>query len=157
MESETLLAEDLQPEEQSPSGSASSLIDVIETVIASLADPGSSMVSHSQTGYLWKFGYGQAEIFVQLTGLTEDDLLTVWSNLLALPVPNEPQLLHHLLKLNWAQTQEARFALMDQEVVVLACRSVEDLSAGEISRAITIVGSLARDYGASLRNDSPAA
>lgn len=153
MESETLLADDLL--EQSESLTEPSAIEVIETVIASLADPGSSMVSHSQTGYLWKFGYGQAEIFVQLTGLTDDDLLTVWSNLLAFPVQNEPQLLHHLLELNWAQTQEARFAVIDQKVVVLACRSVADLSPGEISRGITIVGSLARDYGASLRSEYP--
>jgi hypothetical protein len=154
MESETLLADDLQSDPPA-SFSETSVVEIIETVIASLADPGSSMVSHSQTGYLWKFGYGQAEIFVQLTGLTDDDLLTVWSNLLALSVQNEPHLLHHLLELNWAQTQEARFALIDQEVVVLTCRSVADLSAGEISRAITIVGSLARDYGASLRSEYP--
>lgn len=156
MDSEPQLAENLQPDEPLPSSAGSSLIDIIETVIASLADPGSSLVSHSHTGYLWKFGYGQAEIFVQLTGLTEDDLLTVWSNLLALPVPNEAKLLRHLLELNWAQTQEARFALIDQEVVVLTCRSVADLSAGEVSRAITIVGSLARDYGSSLRADAAA-
>ncbi|MEB3293441.1 MAG: YbjN domain-containing protein, partial [Synechococcales bacterium] len=122
------------------------LIDAIETVILSLDSQQSAMVHRGKNEYLWKFRYGTVEVFVQLTGVTEEDLLQVWSVVLPLPAKNEMQLLQKLLTMNWSNTLEARFAIADQQVMVMTCRSVEDLSASEVSRAITMVATLADDY-----------
>jgi hypothetical protein len=132
-------------------------VEVIETVISSLENQGTAMVSHSDGGYLWKFGYGSTEVFVQLTGLTDDDRLTVWAKVLSLPVKNEPELMARLLGLNWKNTMEARFAIEDSNVVVVSARTTADLSPGEISRAITIVASLADEYDDALQAEFPAA
>lgn len=121
-------------------------IEVIETVITSLREEGSAQVSHAQEGYLWKFKYGSVEVLVQLSGLTDDDTLTVWSTILPGPFRNELELLRKLMHLNGAETLEARFALAQDQIVVLTSRTVADLSPGEISRAITIVATLADDY-----------
>ncbi|MGL5075989.1 MAG: YbjN domain-containing protein, partial [Waterburya sp.] len=59
--------------------------EVIETVISSLDQNDTAMVNHTEQGSLWKFNYGSVEVFVQLTGETDDDLLTIWSSLLNLP------------------------------------------------------------------------
>jgi hypothetical protein len=132
-------------------------VEVIETVISSLENQGSAMVSHGNGGYLWKFGYGSTEVFVQLTGLTDDDRLTVWATVLSLPVKNEPVLMARLLGLNWENTMEARFAIENSKVVVVSARTTADLSPGEISRAITIVASLADEYDDALQAEFPAA
>lgn len=121
-------------------------IDIIETVISSLADANSAQVSHTGSGTIWKFRYGQLEVFVQLTGSSEDDLFTVWTKVFPLSAPPEVTLLQRLLSLNWADTLEARFALYDDHVTVVASRTVADLSAGEISRAITLVASIAATH-----------
>lgn len=117
--------------------------EVIETVISSLDQENTAMVNHADDGSVWKFQYGTVEVFVQLTGETDDDLLTVWANVLSLPVEKEAELMRHLLQMNWSQTLETAFAIVDQEVVVMCQRSVADLSAGEISRAITLVATIA--------------
>jgi hypothetical protein len=132
-------------------------VEVIETVISSLEKPGTAMVSHTDEGYLWKFEYGSTEVFVQLTGLTDDDRLTVWSAILTLPVQNEPALLARLLELNWTETMEARFAISGQNVVVVSTRTTADMSPGEISRAITIVASLADEHDDRLQAEFKAA
>ncbi|KKJ00998.1 YbjN domain-containing protein [Prochlorothrix hollandica] len=121
-------------------------IEVIETVITSLREEGTAMVNHNQDGYLWKFKYGSVDVLVQLSGLTDDDTLTVWSSILSAPFKNELHLLQKLMRLNWSETLESRFALLNDQVVVLSSRTVADLSPGEISRAITIVATLADDY-----------
>lgn len=121
-------------------------VEVIETVITSLEEEGTAMVSHSNAGYLWKFRYGSVEVFVQLTGLTDDDMFTVWSPVLPLPVKDELGLYRKLMQMNSTDTLEGRFATLNDQVVVLTTRTVSDLSAGETSRAITIVASLADDY-----------
>lgn len=121
-------------------------IDIIETVISSLADSDSAQVSHTGSGTIWKFRYGQLEVFVQLTGSSEDDLFTVWAKVFPLSSPEDAALLRRLLTLNWAETLEARFALHDDTVTMVASRTVADLSAGEISRAITLVASIAATY-----------
>ena len=54
--------------------------EVIETVISSLDQDNTAMVSHTDEGSLWKFQYGSIEVFVQLTGESDDDLLNVWSS-----------------------------------------------------------------------------
>ncbi|MGA1263017.1 MAG: YbjN domain-containing protein [Prochlorothrix sp.] len=122
-------------------------IEIIETVITSLREEGSAMVSHNQEGgYLWKFNYGSVEVRVQLSGLTDDDTLMVWSSILPGPFKNELELLRKLMQLNGGETLEARFALIQDQIVVLTSRTVADLSPGEISRAVTIVATLADDY-----------
>lgn len=118
-------------------------IDVIETVIGSLDSNDSAMVNHSEGGHLWKFQYGSAEVFVQLSGVTDEDTLTVWSVVLQLPAKNEAELAKKLLTMNWQDTLEARFAILENQIVIVASRSVADMEAGEVSRSITIVATTA--------------
>ena len=118
-------------------------VDVIQTVISSLAQEDSAMVSHGDKGHIWKFKYGSVEVFVQLTGTTDDDTFTVWSSVLPLPAKNEAQLTRKLLEMNWGETFESRFAITDNQVVVVSTRTVAELSPGEISRAITVVATIA--------------
>ncbi|PSF39076.1 YbjN domain-containing protein [Aphanothece hegewaldii CCALA 016] len=119
--------------------------EVIETVISSLAQNNSAMVSQTESGNLWKFEYGSVEVFVQLSGETDEDLFTVWASVLKFPVKNELELMRKLLEMNWSQTYESRFGIMNEQVVVLSQRTVADLSAEEISRAITLVATIADD------------
>jgi len=116
---------------------------VIETVIASLDSGQTAMVNRSEEGHLWKFKYGTVEVFVQLTGLSEEDTLMVWAAVLKLPAKDEPKLMRQLLEKNWSDTLEARFSIMNNEVVVVTNRSIADLSPSELSRAITIVATIA--------------
>ena len=132
-------------------------VEAIETVISSLAQEDTAMVSHSDSGSLWKFKYGSVEVFVQLTGQTDEDTLTVWSTVLKLPVANEAQLTRKLLEMNGTGTLEARFAILENQVVVLSSRTVADLSAGEISRAVTIVATLSDENDELLQQEFPAA
>lgn len=117
--------------------------DVIETVISSLDQDDTAMVSKTEAGHLWKFKYGTVEVFVQLTGSTDDDTFTVWSSVLKLPAKDELGLMRKLLQMNGTETLEARFAIIEDQVVVIASRTVAELSPGEISRAITIVATIA--------------
>lgn len=126
-------------------------IDTIETVISSLAETDSAQVSHTGSGTIWKFRYSQLEVFVQLTGTGEDDLFTVWAKVIPLASPDNAAFLRRLLELNWAETLETRFALLDNDVTVLTSRTLADLSAGEISRAITLVASIAAEQAERLR------
>jgi hypothetical protein len=130
----------------SDAAAAPSYVEMIETVISSLEKEGTAMVSHSQEGYLWRFGYGAAEeVFVQLTGLTDDDVMTVWSVVGDLPGVGAGDLALKLMALNWSRTLESRFALLNGKIVVVASRTLAGLSAAEISRSITIVATLADD------------
>jgi Putative bacterial sensory transduction regulator len=131
-------------------------IDVIETVIGSLDPTKTAMVSHDQNGYIWKFTYGSVEVFVQLTGKTDDDVLTIWSYILNLPTQHQPELMQKLLQMNWDNTLEARFAIVDTQVVVMSTRTVAELSPGEISRAITLVANVADDHDDELKAAFPA-
>ncbi|MDJ0511410.1 MAG: YbjN domain-containing protein [Crocosphaera sp.] len=119
--------------------------EAIETVIDSLQQNDSAMVHHDDQGALWKFKYGSVEIYVQLTGETEDDLLTVWSPVLTLPANDELGLMRKLLEMNGEETLETRFGIMNNQIVLLSQRTVADLSPGEISRAITLVANIADD------------
>ncbi|MEM7760512.1 MAG: YbjN domain-containing protein [Cyanobacteria bacterium P01_A01_bin.40] len=123
--------------------------EVIETVISSLDQDNTAMVSHSDESSLWKFKYGSVEVFVQLTGESDDDLLTVWSSLLQLPANDEPGLMRRLLEMNWTGTFETCFSIHDGKVMISAQRTVADMYPGEISRLITLVANLADD------NDDP--
>ncbi len=128
-----------------------SYIEEIETVIASMAEEQKVMVAQNEAGHLWKFKYGTVDVYVRLTGETDDDTLTVWSYVLKLPAKNEPELMRTLLQMNWLSTMESHFAIVDNQIVVVATRTVAELSPGEISRAITIVATLADE------NDEPLA
>ncbi len=128
-----------------------SYIEEIETVIASMAEEQKVMVAQNEAGHLWKFKYGTVDVYVRLTGETDDDTLTVWSYVLKLPAKNEPELMRRLLQMNWLSTMESHFAIVDNQIVVVATRTVAELSPGEISRAITIVANLADE------NDEPLA
>lgn len=118
-------------------------VDVIQTVIGSLDQDNTAMVNHSDNGYVWKFKYGSVEVFVQLTGTTDEDTFTVWASVLKLPVKNEAQLMRKLLEMNWGETFESRFAIVEEQIVAVASRTVAELSPGEISRTITIVATIA--------------
>lgn len=137
---ETFVATDVNDQDE-----ATSLHDMIETVISSLEQHDSAMVNHSDNGTLWKFQYGSVEVFVQLTGDKTDDLLTVWSPVLKLPAKDELGLMKKLMAMNWAETFETCFGICNDQVVVLSQRAVVDLSAEEVSRAITLVATIADD------------
>ena len=116
--------------------------EVIETVISTLDENNSAMVMHTEEGDLWKFQYGTVEVFVLLTGETDEDLLTVWSPVVNLPAKDEVGLMRRLLEMNWSETFECCFGTFNNQVVLLSQRTVAELSPGEISRAITLVASI---------------
>lgn len=120
--------------------------EAIETVISSMAQKDSAMVQTRDKTQTWKFQYGSVEVFVQLTGESDDDLLTVWASVLKLPVTDQLGLFEKLLTLNWQTTLETRFALAQDQIIVVYQRTVADLSPGEISRAITLVATIADDH-----------
>jgi hypothetical protein len=130
-----------------------SCVDVVETVISSLQQNDSAMVNHTNGSYLWKFQYGSVEVFVQLTGLTNEDTFTAWASVLKFPVKDEAKLMRKLLEMNWSQTFEAHFAIFGEQVVVVSTRSVEELSPSEISRIITVVATIADDNDDALQAD----
>ncbi|MBD2196722.1 MULTISPECIES: YbjN domain-containing protein [Calothrix] len=128
-------------------------VEVIENVIDSLEQDDSAMVSRNPDGnYLWKFKYGSVEVFVQLSGTSDEDTITVWSAVLKLPVKDEPQLLRYLLELNCTSTLEARFGIIESQVVVISTRTLAEISPGEVSRLITIVATLADDNDEALQS-----
>lgn len=126
-------------------------VEIIETVISSLQEDQSAMVSHTDSSYVWKFKYGSVEVFVQLPGLNEEDELTVWASVLKLPVRNEAGLLRKLMEMNWNRTFESRFAITGDQVVVCTQRTLAELSPAEVSRNITIVATIADDNDEALQ------
>lgn len=123
----------------------------IEAVLAGLAQDQKVMVRNSETAKVWQFEYGTVEVFVQLTGETDEDTLTVWATVLKFPVKNENQLMRRLLEMNWLSTLESHFAITNDQVVVLSSRTLADISATEISRIITIVATIADNNDDSLQ------
>ena len=127
--------------------------EVIETVISSLDQDNTAMVSHTEESYLWKFSYGSVEVFVQLTGETDDDLLTVWASVLQLPATDESGLMRRLLEMNWSGTFETCFSIKDNRVMVSSQRTVADMYPGEISRLVTLVANIADDNDEALKEE----
>lgn len=127
--------------------------EVIETVISSLDQDNTAMVSHSDEGSLWKFKYGSVEVFVQLTGESDDDLLTVWSSLLSLPAKDEVGLMRRLLEMNWSGTFETCFSILDNKVMISSQRTVADMYPGEISRLVTLVANISDDNDEALKEE----
>jgi len=133
-------------------------VEVIENVIDSLEQDDSAMVSHTPDGgYLWKFNYGSVEVFVQLTGTTDEDTITIWSVVLKLPAKDETKLMRHLLEMNCSSTFEARFGIIENKVVVISTRTLAELSPGEVSRLITIVATIADNNDEVLQSEFGAA
>jgi hypothetical protein len=141
-----LTSEDLQTDFNSLDLPRNSHKDEVETVIYSLEENDSAMVQASDDGYIWKFQYGTVEVFVQLTGESDEDLLTVWAAVLSLPVKNELDLLRKLMALNWSGTFETCFSMFNNQIVVSTQRTVDELSPAEISRSITLVATIADEY-----------
>jgi hypothetical protein len=157
LSTDTLSTEEIVATELVEDSATVNHVEIIETVISSLDQENTAMVSHNEDGYMWKFKYGSVEVFVQLTGSSDDDTFTVWSSLLQLPANNEPELMRKLLEMNWSDTFEAHFAIVNSQVVVLSSRTVAELSAGEISRAITVVATIADDNDDALQAEFGAA
>ncbi|WP_017718252.1 YbjN domain-containing protein [Kamptonema formosum] len=130
---------------------AVNLLEEIETVIASMAADQKVMVGQSEEGHFWKFKYGSVEVFVQLTGTSNEDTLTVWSFVLQLPAKNEPQLTRKLLEMNATSTFESHFAIVEEKVAVISSRTVLDISPAEISRTITVVATIADENDEALQ------
>jgi hypothetical protein len=129
-------------------------VEIIENVIDSLEQDDSAMVSHTaEGGTLWKFKYGSAEVFVQLAGKSDEDTLTVWSVVLKLPAKDEPKLMRQLLEMNCSSTFEARFGIIENQVVVIAIRTLGELSPSEVSRIITVVASIADSNDDALQSE----
>ncbi len=121
--------------------------EIIQTVIASMDSDKTAVVN--QTGNIWKFRYGSVEVVVNITGEAPTDTFTVLSTVM--PAKDDAKLLRLLLEKNASETFEARFAIQNDQVIVVAARSVEDLSAAEISRIITIVATIADSNDDSLK------
>ncbi|MEO0405862.1 MAG: YbjN domain-containing protein [Cyanobacteria bacterium P01_A01_bin.135] len=123
------------------------LVETIETIISSLEQDDSAMVRRVDGGHLWTFKYGSVDVFVQLTGTTDDDTFKAWAKVLSLPVQEQPRLMQKLLEMNWSGTFEACFCILSDEqgeqVAVSTTRTVAELSPSEISRNITIVATIA--------------
>lgn len=126
-------------------------VEIIETVISSLEENQTAMVSHTNDGHLWKFQYGSVEVFVMLTGNTDDDILKVWSPVLKLPAKDELALFRKLMELNGNSTFEANFGIVGDQVIVSSARTVAGLSPAEVSRNITVVATIADDNDESLQ------
>jgi hypothetical protein len=124
---------------------STSYLEVIEAVITSLDQGDGPLVQRTVEGYLWQFKYGSVSVYAQLTGETASDTLTVWSPVLTLPAKNEPGLMKRLLEKNCCETLEARFGLSGNQVLVISSRILQDISAAEISRLMTIVATIADD------------
>lgn len=122
-----------------------SYIEIIEAVLTSLDQGDGPLVQKTTSEHLWTFKYGSVSVYVQLTGETASDTLTVWSPVLTLPAKDEPRLMKRLLEKNCYETLEARFGLSGNQVLVISSRILQDISAAEISRLMTIVATIADD------------
>ncbi|MGK7907432.1 MAG: YbjN domain-containing protein [Synechococcus sp.] len=121
--------------------------DAVVTVISVLKEEGADAYERREgEGHFWTFKYGTVDVYVHLTGETSEDSLTVWSPVLDLPSRDDLALAKDLLHKNWQETSEARFALWNNRVVIEYVRSLADTSPSDISRAITVVATLADDY-----------
>ena len=64
LSTETLSTEEIVTNELVEDSATVNHVEIIETVISSLDQEGTAMVSHSEDGYMWKFKYGSVEVFV---------------------------------------------------------------------------------------------
>ena len=127
--------------ESSFAPSTNHIVQTIQTVIASMDAENSAL--ENQTEDTWKFRYGTVEVVVNITGLEPTDTFTVFSVVLSAPFKDEAKMNRWLLEKNASDTFEARYAIQNDQVLVLSSRSIDDLSPAEISRIITIVAAIA--------------
>lgn len=130
---------------------ANAYVNLVEAVIASLDQGNGAMVRKGDDGLLWVFKYGSVKVYVQLTGETPEDTLSLWSPVFSLPAKDETRLFKYLLEKNCGETLEARFGLSGNQVLVITTRTLEDISAAEISRLMTIVATIADDADDTLK------
>jgi Putative bacterial sensory transduction regulator len=121
-------------------------VDTVEAIISTLGENPQRDTKIQRPQHVWKFKYGTVDVFVYLTGESAEDTLMVWSPVLTLPAKDEAELHKFLLEKNWLDTLEARFAVKGEQIVLTCSRTLQDLDPGEVSRAITIVATLADDY-----------
>ncbi len=129
------------PVEAESSFATNHIVQTIQTVIASMDADSSAL--ENQTEDTWKFTYGTVEVVVNITGIEPTDTFTVFSVVLPAPFKDEAKMYRWLLERNASDTFEARYAIQNDQVLVLSSRSIDDLSPAEISRIITIVAAIA--------------
>jgi hypothetical protein len=129
------------PVEAESSFATNHIVQTIQTVIASMDADSSAL--ENQTEDTWKFRYGTVEVVVNITGIEPADTFTVFSVVLSSPFKDEAKMNRWLLEKNASDTFEARYAIQNDQVLVLSSRSIDDLSPAEISRIITIVAAIA--------------
>jgi ribosomal protein L11 len=115
--------------------------ETIQTVITGMDSEQTAVVN--QTNDTWKFKYGTVEVIVNITGSQPIDTFTVISKVISYPVKDEAKMMKVLLEKNASETFEAKFAVQNDEVLLIASRKVEDLSPAEITRLITVVAAIA--------------
>jgi Putative bacterial sensory transduction regulator len=124
----------------------SSFVEIIETVITTLSQDATQLEIEAPQK-AWRFHYGTVEVFIYLTGLSSDDTIIIWSPVIELPVKDETALMRYLLNKNGTNVMmEASFCIQDGRVLVNVSRTLTDLNPSEISRAITVVASIADEY-----------
>ncbi|MEN9209969.1 YbjN domain-containing protein [uncultured Thermosynechococcus sp.] len=128
-------------------------VEIVSAVVSSLKED-VAYENHEQ-GHTWRFTYGTVDVFVHLSGESAEDTLAVWSPVLTLPVAEPAKLMQKLLEKNWTDTLEARFCIWNNQVILNHYRTLEEITASEISRAITIVASLADEYDEPLQAEFP--
>lgn len=128
-----------------------SFAETIQTIIAGMDSEKTAVVN--QTNDTWKFKYGTVDVLVNITGDQPTDTFTVLSNVMSSPFKDESRMMKLLLEKNASETFEAHFAIQNDQVIVIASRSVEDLSPAEISRLITIVSAIADSNDESLKTE----
>ncbi len=116
----------------------------IVAAISSLTD--TPIYENHQSGHTWKFTYGTVTVYVHLSGEASSDVFTVWAPVLNLPVKKQEALYAALLEKNWSETLEARFCVWNEQVILNHTRSLDGLNVSEITRAITVVATLADEY-----------
>ena len=123
-----------------------SFTEIIETVITTLSNDATQLeIAAPQKA--WRFHYGTVEVYVYLTGITSEDTLIVWSPVITLPVKDEVGLMRFLLSQNGTNaTMESAFCIQEGRVNLSITRTLTDLNPSEISRAITIVASIADEF-----------
>ena len=139
------------PVEAESSFATNHIVQTIQTVIASMDAENSAL--ENQTEDTWKFRYGTVEVVVNITGLEPTDTFTVFSIVLSAPFKDEAKMNRWLLERNASDTFEARYAIQNDQVLVLSSRSIDDLSPAEISRIITIVAAIADENDEILKDN----
>jgi hypothetical protein len=101
----------------------------------------------------WEFLAGSAEVRIEHDA--EEATLTIRSDVMALPADaaHRAALLEKLLRLNYQQTGEARFAIDGEEVIITFTRPTLGLDFHEFTQAVDQVAATADDFDDELRRE----